>query len=151
MRCAVILCLALCLFAPAVTEAGRFAPVSWYEGADGMERAVAEARQHEKPLVVYFRTDWCGYCRQFERDLLSTEEVSLFMDKLVAVVINPEAGRREANLAEMYGVRGFPAMYLHPATLERPQPIQRMMIGDGRPRLKTPVEFVQTLSRAAHR
>ncbi len=132
-------------------EAGRFAPVSWYEGADGMTRAVNEAREQEKPLVVYFRTDWCGYCRQFENDLLSTEEVSIYMDKLVAVVINPEAGPREADLAEMYGVRGFPAMFLHPATLQQPQPIQRMKLLDGRPQLKTPVEFVQTLSRVAYR
>jgi hypothetical protein len=41
-------------------------------------------------------------------------------------------------------------MFVHPPVLERPRPIQRMKIQDGQPRLMTPVEFVQMLSRSAH-
>jgi len=150
MRRALLLALALPLLSSPLLGSGGFSTVSWHEGAEGMQRAVADARRQEKPLVVYFRTDWCGYCRQFERDLLSTQEVEIFMDKLVRVIIDPETGPREADLAEMYGVRGFPAMFVHPPILERPQQIQRMMLEDGQPRLMTPVEFVQMLSRTAH-
>lgn len=145
-------CLALTLMALSALpgSAVEFSDLSWYEGAKGMERAVEEAQRYEKPLVIYFRTDWCPYCRQFEQDLLGTEEVEIFMKKLVCVTINPEAGAAEMQLASAYGVRGYPAIFLHPATLGQPRPIQRTIVQNGKARLMTPVEFVQTLSRAAH-
>lgn len=151
MRDAVLIVLGLALLAAPASPSSGLPTQSWYEGADGMERAIAEARQHEKPLIVYFRTDWCGYCRQFENELLATEEVEIFMNKVVRVTINPETGPREADLANMYGVQGFPAIFVHPATLELPLRIQRMVVEKGKPRLQTPVEFVQTLSRSAHK
>ncbi|MDX1644182.1 MAG: thioredoxin family protein [Thermoanaerobaculia bacterium] len=127
-----------------------FSPVDWFEGADGFERAVEEARSGNKPLLVYFRTDWCPYCRQFEDSLLASEEVEIYLDKLVRVTINPEAGREEAQLASAYGVRGYPALFLHPPGPAEPRTIRRTTSQNGQLRLQTPVEFVQTLARAAH-
>ena len=144
--------LTVVLAALATLPAAATAPfpgVSWYEGAAGFQRTVEEARREERPLLVYFRTDWCGYCRQFERELLATEEVETFLRKIVRVTINPEAGPEEARLASAYGVQGFPTMLLHPPTLGKPRSVERMIVAEGRPRLMTPVEFVQTLARAA--
>ena len=150
MRRAVPLVLALIALSGLPASAKKISDISWYEGAAGFERAVEEARREERPLVVYFRTEWCPYCRQFEQDLLDTEEVEIFMKKIVRVTINPEAGPDENSLAASYGVRGYPAMFVHPATLEQPRYVQRTLVQDGKTRLMNPVEFVQMLSRVAH-
>jgi hypothetical protein len=51
------------------------APLGWYEGASGYQAALAEARADRHPVAVYFRTDWCPVCKEFDRALLSTPEV----------------------------------------------------------------------------
>ena len=139
--------LALCALPADTAEFSGAA--SWYEGADGFERAVETAEQEGKALMVYFRTDWCPYCRQFEEELLSTEEVNLFLSKVIPVTVNPESGRQEEEIASAYGVRGYPAVFMHPAGLEAPRRISRTRVVNGKPQLQSPVEFVQTLARAA--
>ena len=130
-------------------DAAPSAVANWYEGASGYEQAFEEARRDQKPLMVYFRTEWCGYCRQFERELLSTETVQKYVDSVVKVTINPEAGREEAQIASAYRVRGFPAIFMHPADLGPPQGIRRTAMRDGKIGLQTPDEFVETLREAA--
>lgn len=145
-----LLALALSVIPAGSAVVADFSPLGWFEGADGFERAVDEARRRGKPLLVYFRTDWCQYCRQFERDLLSTEEVGIYLDKLVRVTVNPESGDEEARLASAYGVRGYPAVFLHPPGPAEARKIRRTTRQEGQLRLQTPVEFVQTLARAAY-
>jgi len=151
MRSVTLLAITLALSAGLPATAAEFSDIPWFEGAAGLELALEEVKREEKPLLIYFRTDWCPYCRQFEKELLGTEEVELFMRKLVRVTINPESGPKENRIASTYGVRGYPAVFIHPPTLEPPRTIERALRGeDGKVRLMTPVEFVQQLSRAAH-
>ena len=35
--------------------------------SDDLETARAQARREDKPLLVYFTADWCGYCREAKR------------------------------------------------------------------------------------
>ncbi len=87
-------------------------PSSWREGAAGYRQASAEAAQLQRPLLVYFRTDWCPYCRELERELLSSGEVETYLRQLSRVRVNPEAGADEDRLARAYGVDGYPALFL---------------------------------------
>ena len=121
----------------------------WYQGAVGYELAVEEARYTQKPLMVYFRTDWCGYCRQFEQELLSAKAVQSYFDEVITVTINPETGNDEARLASAYRVEAFPAIYMHSADQTRVHPSRRTAMSNGRVRLQRPEEFVETLRRAA--
>ena len=154
-RCAPVLlsllALVILLQPTAALEARDISGSTWYEGASGFEQAIEQARENEQPMMVYFRTEWCGYCRQFERELLATDEVGIFIDKIVRVTIDPEAGQEEMEIASAYNVRGYPAIFMHAATLQSPEHIQRMRMLNGKPRLQTPLEFVQTLSLAAHK
>ena len=142
----------LVLTAIALSGALHAAPpviANWYEGASGFEQAVEEARRDQKPLLVYFRTEWCGYCRQFERELLSSTTVQRYVDGVVKVTINPEVGRAEAQLASAYRVNSFPSIFMHPADLGPPRGIRRTAMRNGRIGLQTPDEFVETLRQAA--
>ena len=124
---------------------------SWYEGALGYELAVEEARSSGKPMMIYFRTEWCGYCKQFEEKLLSSETVQSFfdVDEVVTVTINPEAGTNEARLASAYRVEGFPAIFMHSSDQTKVHPIRRTASTNGQVRLQRPEEFVSTLRQAA--
>jgi len=151
MRRLTLLALTLVLLIGLVpsTQAAPKVIASWYEGAVGYELAVEEARYTQKPLMVYFRTDWCGFCRQFEEVLLSSERVQSYFDELITVTINPETGNDEARLASAYKVESFPAIYMHSADQTRVHPIRRTATTNGRVRLQRPEEFVETLRQAA--
>lgn len=104
----------------------------WYRGADGYEKAKQERETFQVPLIVYFYTDWCGYCRQLDRDILATEEVSQFMATVAKVRINPEAGADEHTLAQQYGVTGYPSIFVIPPDKDTRQRINPFMpAGDG--------------------
>jgi thiol:disulfide interchange protein len=139
--------LALVLSAAA---APALAPSSWQEGAAGHQRARAEAQTAARPVFVYFYTDWCPYCREFQKELLDTGPVESYLRGITRVKINPEKGPEEARLAREYGVTGYPALFVI-ADGGTAQPIARSVRDSGRPRLKTPEEFVATLRQAAGR
>ena len=143
-----IACLLLLALVGLPVGAAEFETTDWFEGADGFEQALEVAKQDQKPLLVYFRTDWCPYCKQFEKQLLSDSKVLRFTEDVVKVTINPEVGSDENRLAAAYSVRGFPAIFMHPVE-GRPRQIRRTVMRDNGVQLQTPEEFVETLSRAA--
>ena len=130
-----------------------FEPDAWLQGADGLFGAIEslQAEGASSPMVVYFYTDWCGYCRQFERELLGTEPVKKYFADVLAVRINPESGAREREIAEYYRVSGFPAFFVHSGRSKTLSRVERMRVVDGRPRLMTPDEFIAALRSAGER
>ncbi|HVT58655.1 MAG TPA: thioredoxin family protein [Thermoanaerobaculia bacterium] len=87
-------------------------PYSWYEGAQGYREAMAEAEENHKPIAVYFRTDWCPYCRRMDEQLLRTAQVTEYLRFVVKVRVNPESGPVEKALAGHYGVSGYPSFFI---------------------------------------
>ncbi len=131
---------------PTEAEAEALTPdFSWYEGAEGMNRAVQEAREDGRPIAVYFYTDWCGYCRQLERDLLERAKVEDFMKYMTKVRINPEKSPNNRFIAQRYGVSGFPTFFVHTDGETGPTKVSRMIRDGGEYRLKTQDEFIDSL------
>jgi thiol:disulfide interchange protein len=130
-----------------------FDPAAWLQGADGLYGALESIKEKDSapPLVVYFYTDWCGYCRQFERELLGTGPVKKYFQDVLAVRINPENGARERQIADYYGVSGFPAFFVHSNKSKTLSRIERMRVEGGKPRLMTPDEFIATVRTAGGR
>jgi thiol:disulfide interchange protein len=135
---------------PGAPGGGRVAtPVavsrSWYAGAGGYERAVAEQRASGAPMAVYFYVDWCPYCARMGREILPAREVRQFLDGVVKVRVNPESGAAEAALAEEFGVRGFPSFFVVPQVggVDRAKVHPFKRDGD-----LTPSEFVEECRRA---
>jgi thiol:disulfide interchange protein len=85
---------------------------SWYEGAGGYERAVVEQKSSGKPIILYFHTEWCGYCKRLERDVFSTSTFGQKYASVLKVKVNPEKGSADHSLAERYGIRGFPTVFV---------------------------------------
>jgi thiol-disulfide isomerase/thioredoxin len=84
----------------------------WSEGARGFRSASNEQRASGCPMLLYFRTEWCPYCKQFDRSILSDSGVSAAMAPAVKVRIDPEKGDDERALANKFGIRGYPTLIL---------------------------------------
>ena len=123
----------------------------WMQGADGFYEAIRTLEREPQPMVVYFYTDWCGYCRQFERELLGTAEVKEYFADVLTVRINPESGSDERQIADYYGVQGYPGFFVHSGRSRTLSRVDRMKIEGGEPRIMAPDEFIDSVAAAAVR
>jgi outer membrane lipoprotein-sorting protein/thiol-disulfide isomerase/thioredoxin len=118
----------------------------WLNGAPGYEHALQLQRELNLPLVVYFYTDWCPFCRSLNSQYLTAATVQNYLSGVIKVRINPEHGRPEKQLAEQFGVAGFPYLFVirNPSSLPmRVHPFRR-----GAPNL-TPAQFAKALREPA--
>jgi thiol:disulfide interchange protein len=145
-----ILIVVACLAAQPL-HAADFDASSWLHGADGLYEAIRAVETETRPVVVYFYTDWCGYCRQFERELLSHSDVTSYLANALTVRINPERGRRERQIADYYGVHGYPGFFVRGQRSKTLARVERMKIVDGRAQLLSPQEFVTACREATTR
>jgi len=145
-----MLCLAAAGSAGGVGPQG-FDARSWLSGPDGLVKGVTAAELEGKILVVYFYTDWCGYCRQFEKNLLGTPAFNTFLSEAVAVRINPDKGDRERSLAVHYGVRGFPAFFVYGNTSKRLIRTERYDVVSGKPEMLGPDAFIDRIRWTSER
>jgi tetratricopeptide (TPR) repeat protein len=98
--------------APALPAPRLPVSASWYEGADGHRAALDEQARTRAPMLVYFRVDWCPYCRRVDREVLPAPAVTRFLEGVVKVRINPETSPPDRALAERYGVSGYPSLFV---------------------------------------
>jgi thiol:disulfide interchange protein len=149
---AALLVLVVAAWSGASELSGDFDGKGWLQGADGLFNAIESLKADQPaPMVVYFYTDWCGYCRQFERELLGTAPVRKYFGDVLAVRINPEAGPRERQIAEYYGVSGFPSFFVHSGRSNTLSRVERMRVENGQPRIMTPAEFIDAVRTAGTR
>lgn len=81
-----------------------------FDGKDmPLEQVLARSRATGKPVMLYFHTTWCGYCRKLERETLPNPEVGRHMAGYVNVEYGADAGVGR-DLAQRYGVKGFPTL-----------------------------------------
>jgi len=91
------------------------ADLNW--GTD-LPKALAQAKAENKMVLMDFTgSDWCGWCKKFDKDTLSTDKFAEFAKAhLVLVVVDfprekpQSAALTTANkaLSQKYGVDGFP-------------------------------------------
>ena len=135
----------------AVDATPGFDGESWMQNADGLYEAIRAIEEKPQPMVVYFYTDWCGYCRQFERELLGTPEVKEYFSNVLTVRINPESGTQERQVANYYGVEGYPGFFVHSGSSKTLSKVERMVLEGGQPRIMVPGEFIDAVETAASR
>jgi protein disulfide-isomerase len=84
--------------------------------------ALNQARSENKMVLLDFTgSDWCGWCKKFDHDVLSTDKFAAYAkSKLVLVQLDfprhkpQDAALKQANgqLARRFGVNGFPTFVL---------------------------------------
>ena len=95
---------------PAIGRADR---VRWSTFGKGLERARAE----EKPILVSFVTNWCGYCSKMDRTTWKDPEVVRGTEGWVTVRVDAEEGQERdgfagRELAQRYQVYGYPTLLM---------------------------------------
>jgi thiol-disulfide isomerase/thioredoxin len=85
--------------APAALDALPFGE----DFAAALERAKAEG----KPLLIFFETAWCPYCRQLQNEVLARPEFRAAAERFVCVRVD---GDREPRRAVEYRIKAFPTI-----------------------------------------
>ena len=75
---------------------------------DDHEKALEESKSEDKPLMIYFYTGWCSWCKKLERETYSNDQVaSLLNDNFICLKINVED---HPSLMAEYRIPGFPTV-----------------------------------------
>lgn len=113
----------------------------WNQGFDGYLKTSREQLQTGKPMALFFYTDWCSSCKALRENTLASPEVREYTKGMLLVKVNPEYGPVENQLAEDFGVRGYPSFFVVNAQSGKTTLIRRTSN-------ITPQQFVEQLEAA---
>lgn len=129
-----------CPLAPGVAPSGTSVSAGWYDGSLGFSQAEREQSLNKAPMLVYLFTDWCPYCKSFEREVLEDRDVDRYLrGRLIKVRVNPEQGPGESAVERQLQSRGYPSIYL---LLPGAEPLE-VSSTLGRDRQYEPPDFVR--------
>lgn len=90
----------------AVSGAAAGPAIRW---APSLTQALARARKANKLVMVDFYTDWCGWCKELDKNTYTNPKVGEITNRhYVAAKVNAEKGGTAA--ARKYQVDGFPTI-----------------------------------------
>ena len=78
-----------------------------YDKGQSMEKALKK----EKPVIVWFYTDWCGFCQRFAPTFGKITKDKRIKNNFAVAYVNAELPENRELMTE-YGVEGFPTIYL---------------------------------------
>jgi len=88
--------------------------------------AVDISVKEKKPLFLFFTgSDWCGWCRRLQKEVFIQPQFQKWADKNVILVeldfprrtaLDPALRQQNIEIAQMFGIRGYPTIWLVTAT-----------------------------------
>ena len=69
-----------------------------------------EALNSDKPMLILFYADWCGYCLRFMPKFQTLSK--LYGNKYNFVMLNVEGGAENIKLTQNTGIAGYPTVYI---------------------------------------
>lgn len=85
-------------------------PGVWLDGPDGFEIAKRIHLNNGTPLLIYVYTDWCGYCRRLNTQILPDAGVQACLNQMTKVKINAETSEQAKRLASELRIAGYPTL-----------------------------------------
>jgi len=106
------------IVASATAQAQTAKPLVW---ETNLEAATKVSLKTKKPLMLFFTgSDWCGWCIRLQNEVLKTPEFAAWAkDNVVLVELDfprrtpqqPEIQKQNAELQQMFQVRGYPTVW----------------------------------------
>ena len=91
--------------------------LNWHSYTKGMKLA----QDQNKPLMINFYADWCGYCRKMDKETFTDQEVSQYLsDNFILVKVNADISKE---LSAAYYVRGLPNLWFVESNGEKIAPL----------------------------
>ena len=78
-----------------------------YDKGQSIEKAIAT----EKPMIVFFYTDWCGFCQRFVPTFHKVAKSKEIRKNFAIAYVNCEVEKNRKHMQE-YNVQGFPTVYV---------------------------------------
>lgn len=72
--------------------------------------AMKKAKEKNLPIMIDVYTDWCTWCKELDKNTYLHKDVIDVARKMVSVKLNPETSEEGAEIAQRYGVNGFPTI-----------------------------------------
>ena len=73
------------------------------------EQSLEQAKQEQKPTLVFFKADWCTYCDQLEQDMESNPRLQQELAKYNLVEVDVD---EEEELARTYSAESLPTLVI---------------------------------------
>jgi thioredoxin-related protein len=78
--------------------------------ADEHSEVLKKAKAENKPIVLYFYSDYCTYCEAMDKNVLSDKDIKKSLNTdVIYLKINVDEKRETA---ARYNIRGYPTTYL---------------------------------------
>jgi thiol:disulfide interchange protein len=74
---------------------------------NSLSEALNTAKSQNKPVMVDFYTDWCGWCKKLDSDTYSDSKVQALADKFVCVKVD---GDKDRASVLKYDISGYPTI-----------------------------------------
>ncbi|MDD5679832.1 MAG: thioredoxin domain-containing protein [Candidatus Omnitrophica bacterium] len=78
--------------------------ISWERDLDA---ALKKAKTSQRPVMIDFYTDWCGWCKKLDSDTYSAGNVSDLAKNFICVKIDADKNK---STASKYKVEGYPTI-----------------------------------------
>ena len=85
----------------------------WPNGVSDYKKIIKKASKDELPVLVYFYTDWCSYCKRLNKEYLNKKVFKGLSSELHVVQINPEKSTSANKLFKSkYNSSGYPSVII---------------------------------------
>lgn len=103
-----ILIVLMAVFAAIVScNNNAHAEIKWEKD---LATAKKKAKEKNVPIMIDVYTDWCTWCKELDKNTYANKEVIDAAKKMVSIKLNPETSQEGAEIAQRYGVQGFPTI-----------------------------------------